>query len=181
MGRMKMHKTGVHDPKALQIINFRSDESNYTNDPHDDALVISLSIANCLTKRILVDNGSSANVLFLNAYREMGLKEADITRRCISLVGFSGESKTTIGETVLPIYAEGVNLYTKFVILDSPSVYNVILGRPWIHKMEAVPSTYHQIIKFPTKWGVKEIYGQQHVSRQCYQTTLKTPVCSKEL
>ena len=163
MARTEIHKTGAHDPEVLQIINFRSDESNYANDLHDDALVISLSIANCLTKRILVDNGSSANVLFLNAYREMGLKETDITRRCISLVGFSGESKSTIGETVLPIYAEGVNLYTKFVILDSPSAYNVILGRPWIHKMEAVPSTY--IIRFPTKWGIKEIYGQQHVSR----------------
>ena len=100
------------------------------NDPHNDALLISLSIANCLTKRILVDNGSSANVLFLNAYLEMRLKEANITLSCISLVGFSGESKTTIGETILPIYAEGVNLYTKFVILDSPTAYNVILGRP---------------------------------------------------
>jgi len=130
MAWTEIHKIGAHDPEALQIINFRSEESNYANDPHDDALVISLSIANCLTKRILVDNGSSENVLFLNAYREMGLREADITRRCISLVGFSGESKTTIGETTLPVYAEGVNLYTKFVILDSPSAYKVILGHP---------------------------------------------------
>ena len=112
---------------------------------------------------------------FMNTYREMGLKEADIKRRCISLVGFSGESKTTIKETFLPIYAEGVNLYTKFVILGSPSVYNIILGCPWIHKMEAVPSMYHQIIRFPTKWGIKEIYGQ------CYQTTLKAPARSKDL
>ena len=130
MARTEIHKTGAHNPEALQIIKFRSDESNYANDPHDDALVISLSIVNCLTKRILVDNGSSTNVIFLNAYREMGLKEADITRRCVSLVGFSGESKTTIEETILPIYAEGVNLYTKFMILDSLSMYNVILGCP---------------------------------------------------
>ncbi|KAL5579317.1 hypothetical protein UlMin_011759 [Ulmus minor] len=92
------HRTDeCHALRLEVIINFCLDESNYANDPHDDALVISLSIANCLTKRILVDNGSSKNVLFLNAYREMGLKEADITRRCISLVGFSGESRTTIG------------------------------------------------------------------------------------
>ena len=128
-----------------------------------------------------MDNESSVNVLFLNAYREMRLTESNITRRSISLVGFSGESKNTVGETVLPIYIEGVNLYTKFVILDSPSAYNVILGCPWIHKMEAIPSTYHQIIRFPIKWGIKEIYGQQHISRQCYQTTLKAPVRSKEL
>ena len=92
----------------------------------------------------------------------MGLKEEDITLRCISLVGFSGESRTTIMETVLLVYVEGINLYTKFLILDNPSVYNVILGRPWIHIMEAVPSIYHQIIRFPTKWQIKEIYGQQH-------------------
>ena len=79
MARTEIHKTGAHNPEALQIIKFHSDESNYSNDPHDDAPVISLSIANYLTKRILVDNGSSANVLFLNAYREMGLNEADIT------------------------------------------------------------------------------------------------------
>ena len=75
-----------------------------------------------------MDNGSSMNVLFLNVYREMGFKEEDITWRCIYLVGFSGKSRTTIGETVLPVYAEGVNLYTKFLILDSPFAYNIILG-----------------------------------------------------
>ena len=107
-----------------------------------------------------MDNRSSTNVLFLNVYREMRLKEEDITRRCIFLVSFSGESRTTIGENILLVYAEGVNLYTKFLILDSLSVYNVILGQPWIHRIEFVPSIYHQIIRFPTKWGIKEIYGQ---------------------
>ena len=74
-----IHKTRAHDPKALQIINFYSDESNYKNDPHNDALAISLSITNYLTKWILMDNKSSANVFFLNVYREMGPKEEDIT------------------------------------------------------------------------------------------------------
>ena len=77
-----------------------------------------------------MDNGSFANVFFLNAYREMGLKQEDITQRCISLASFSGELRNTIGETILPVHAKGVNIYTKFLILDSPSAYNVILGRP---------------------------------------------------
>ena len=99
-----------------------------------------------------MDNESSTNVLFLNAYWEIGLKEENITQRCIALVGFSGESRTTIGETVLPVYAKEVNMYTKFLILDSPSADNIILGWLWIHKkMEAIPSTYHQILRFPTK------------------------------
>ena len=68
----EVHKTKEHDLEALHIINFHSDESNYRNNLHDDALVISLSIANCLTKWILVDNGSSANVLFCKCIQGNG-------------------------------------------------------------------------------------------------------------
>ncbi|XP_057811429.1 uncharacterized protein LOC131025646 [Salvia miltiorrhiza] len=89
------------------------------------------------------------------------------------LIGFSGETKTTMGEIDLPVYAEGVNQSTKFLVINAPSAFNVILGRPWIHDMEAVPSTYHQVIRFPTKWGIKEIRGEQKDSRACYQTTMK--------
>ncbi|KAM6583535.1 hypothetical protein CsatB_010537 [Cannabis sativa] len=156
-----------------QTISFTTSESTRLLNPHHDALVISLYIANCLTKRILVDNGSSANILFLSALREMGIDESKIVRKTTVLIGFSGEQKNTSGEIELPVYAEGVNLCTRFLVIDSPSAYNVILGRPWIHEMEAVPSTYHQALRFPTKWGPKEIRGEQKDSRECYRTTMK--------
>ncbi|XP_062116629.1 uncharacterized protein LOC133830627 [Humulus lupulus] len=156
-----------------QTISFSTTELTRLLNPHHDALVIALYIANCLTKRILIDNGSSANILFLSALREMGIDESKIIKKTTILISFSGEQKNTLGEIELPVYAEGVNLCTRFLVVDSPSAYNVILGRPWIHEMEAVPSTYHQVLRFPTKWGVKEIKGQQKDSRACYQTTMK--------
>ncbi|XP_057770697.1 uncharacterized protein LOC130990484 [Salvia miltiorrhiza] len=104
---------------------------------------------------------------------EMGLNESKIIKKFAVLIGFSGETKTTMGEIDLPVYAEGVNQSTKFLVINTPSAFNVILGRPWIHDMEAVPSTYHQVIRFPTKWGIKEIRGEQKDSRACYQTTMK--------
>ncbi|XP_057791045.1 uncharacterized protein LOC131008168 [Salvia miltiorrhiza] len=164
-------KAGTTDP--TQLISFATSESDKLLHPHHNALVISIYIANCLTKRVLIDNGSSANILFYSAYREMGLDESKLIKKAAVLVGFSGESTTTVGEIDLPVYAEGVNLSTRFLVVDAPSAYNVILGRPWIHGMEAVPSTYHQVIRFPTKWGVKEIKGEQKDSRACYQTTMK--------
>ncbi|XP_057808892.1 uncharacterized protein LOC131023369 [Salvia miltiorrhiza] len=164
-------KAGTTDP--TQLISFATSESDKLLHPHHDALVISIYIANCLTKRVLIDNGSSANILFYSAYREMGLDESKLIKKAAVLVGFSGESTTTVGEIDLPVYAEGVNLSTRFLVVDAPSAYNVILGCPWIHGMEAVPSTYHQVIRFPTKWGVKEIKGEQKDSRACYQTTMK--------
>ncbi|XP_057790832.1 uncharacterized protein LOC131007937 [Salvia miltiorrhiza] len=141
-------------------ISFATSESDKLLHPHHDALVISIYIANCLTKRVLIDNGSSANILFCSAYREMGLDESELIKKAAVLVGFSGESMTTVGEIDLPVYVDEVNLSTRFLVVDAPSAYNVILGRPWIHGMEAVPSTYHQVIRFPTKWGVKEIKGE---------------------
>ena len=90
----------------------------------------------------------------------MKIDEFNIQHRSIILVGFSREHKFTIGDITLLIYAGGVNLYTIFVVLNIPSAYNVILGKPWLHKMRAVPSTFHHVIRFPTKWGVKEIKGK---------------------
>ena len=62
---------------------------------------------------------------------------------------------------------------TKFLVVDCDSSYNMILGRPWIHRMGAVPSTLHQMVKFPTPWGIKAIIGDQEYFRSYYQTTLK--------
>ncbi|XP_056690104.1 uncharacterized protein [Spinacia oleracea] len=166
-------EVALHKSLTAMAITFDDSDSVDTQREHHDGLVISLPIGNALIKRILVDNGSSANVLFLEALQEMGLEEKNIVRRSTVLVGFSGEALRTVGEILLPTYAEGVNMMTKFNVVDCPSAYNVILGRPWIHKMKAVPSTYHQSIKFPTKWGVMEIKGQQRDAKKCYETALK--------
>ncbi|KAL5542741.1 hypothetical protein UlMin_010451 [Ulmus minor] len=143
-----------------QVISFIDNEATTLINPHHDALVISLLVANYKIKRILVDNGSSTNVLFLNVLKEMKIDESNIRRCATVLVGFSGEQKFTIGDIALPVYAGGINLNVNFAMLDSPSAYNMILGRPWIHKMRAVPSTFHQVVRFPTKWGIKEIKGE---------------------
>ena len=108
----------------------------------------------------------------------MGAELEKINRRTKVLIGFSGEQKFILGEVTLPVYAEGVNKMTTFLVLDSPSAYNMIMGRPWIHDMRAVSSIFHQVIRFPTKWGVKEIKGDQQASRSCYQTTLKAKAAS---
>ncbi|XP_056843199.1 uncharacterized protein LOC130495728 [Raphanus sativus] len=163
-------------PKRLlgtDEISFTAREQEKVLTPHHDALVISLTIANCLVKRILVDNGSSSNIIFHSAFADLGLEPTALTRKATPLVGFSGEVKQTLGEVLLPVYAEGVNQTTKFLVVDCPSSYNVILGRPWIHDMGAVPSTLHQLVKFPTPWGIRAVKGDQENARSCYQTTLR--------
>lgn len=51
-----------------------------------------------------------------------------------------------------------------FLIVDCPSTYNAILGKPMLNKMKAVTSTYHLLIHFLTEEGVGEVRGDQAVA-----------------
>ncbi|KAJ9539548.1 hypothetical protein OSB04_032281 [Centaurea solstitialis] len=155
-------------------ITFDQDDTQGVHHKHHDALVIQLTIGNCSTKRILIDGGSSANVIFADTLKVMGIERSEIVRRSTTLIGFNGDPMNTLGEIILPVFAKGIDKQTKFNVVDYQSAYNVILGRPWIHEMKAIPSTYHQKIKFPSPWGIQEIASENKVARECYKITMKT-------
>ena len=60
-----------------------------------------------------------------------------------------------------------------FLIVDAPSAYNVLLGRPSLNAIKAIPSAYHMVIKFPTTNGVGMVRGDQRVARECYSASMK--------
>ena len=61
----------------------------------------------------------------------------------------------------------------RFLIVDAPSAYNVLLGRSSLNAIKAIPSTYHVVIKFPTKNRVGMVRGDQRMARECYSTSMK--------
>ncbi|WP_214019143.1 retropepsin-like aspartic protease, partial [Escherichia coli] len=89
------------------MITFDQDDTQGASQRHHDALVIQLTIGNCLTKRILIDGGSSANVIFADTLKEMGIERSEIERRSTTLIGFNGDSMNTLGEIILPVFAKG--------------------------------------------------------------------------
>ncbi|XP_074277842.1 uncharacterized protein LOC141601454 [Silene latifolia] len=154
-------------------VTFDEIDAGSTPEQHHDALIITLPIGNCKVKKILVDTGSSVNLIMMETLKGMGFTEKDLAKKAIPSVGFSGETKHSLGEIIIPTYAGGVNKQVRYLVIDGPSTYNVILGRPWIHEMKAIPSTYHQCLKFPTPWGVQEIRGDQEEAKDCYKVALK--------
>ena len=48
----------------------------------------------------------------------------------------------------------------KFLIVDAPSSYNMLLGRPSLNAIKAMPFAYHMMIKFPTTGGVGMVRGE---------------------
>ena len=145
-------------------------------EPQQDSLVISLPVGNCLIRRIIIDNGSAVNIIMLETLQQMGFTEADKVKKSTVLVGFSGKTKRTMDEISLPTYLQGMNSLQKFLVINCQSIYNITLWRPWIHDLEVVPWTYHQVVKFSTPWGVQKIRGDQSIARECYKTCLKPRV-----
>ena len=56
-----------------QAITFIDEDTERIHHPHDDAIVITLLIADYTTRRVLVDNGSLADILYYPAFQQMRL------------------------------------------------------------------------------------------------------------
>ena len=48
------------------------------------------------------------------------------------------------------------------------------MGRTWLHRMRAIPSTFHQLLKFPGLKGTESIRGNQDSARSCFLTSIKS-------
>ncbi|XP_022897477.1 uncharacterized protein LOC111411150 [Olea europaea var. sylvestris] len=87
----------------LEDITFGTRDLEGVSLPHDDALVISAIVANFEVKRILVDNGSVANILSQEAFAKMGISSQQLKAVKTPLQGFGGGVITPEGIVELPL------------------------------------------------------------------------------
>ncbi|KAK3035317.1 hypothetical protein RJ639_034025 [Escallonia herrerae] len=145
----------------VATITFSDDDSKDIKTPHDDPLVITIKAGNFDVKRVLIDNGSSAEILFYDAFKKMNIP----TYRLRKMDGFSNHPVAAEGIVALPV-AIGTpptqaNFMLDFMVVKVPSAYNAILGRPTLNRLQAVVSTYNLKMKFPTEHRIGEVKGDQ--------------------
>jgi hypothetical protein len=169
----------AHVSSVNGTISFLDSDLHDVQLPHNDPLVITLRIGNYDVKRVLVDKGSFTEVMYQELYEKLGLGKSDLSELVSPVFGFSGESIIPLGKTTLPVLTGPVNLQTEFIVIQAPSPYNAIMGRSWLHRMRAVPSTLHQKLRFPTKDGVMEINGDQVAAKQCVLAAAKKSTSGK--
>ncbi|KAL5567906.1 hypothetical protein UlMin_024481 [Ulmus minor] len=156
-----------HKEKIPRLSNdpiiFTESEARCLCHPHTDAIVVTLRIAGRKVFRILVDNGSSADILFKSTFNRMNLAGVKIEPKASSLSGFTGDSISSEGILNLPVELGSSPCQhiqaMDFVLVDCPSLYNAIIGRPTLNKIRAVTSTYHLLVKFPTVGGIGILRG----------------------
>ena len=145
--------------------------------PQDNPLVIKTIVANKTIHRVLIDNRSSADIIFASAFDKMGIGREKLEPVNACLRGFSEERVLPLGSVQLVLTLGDppcqATTTVRFLIVDAPSAYNILLGRPSVDAIRAVPSAYHMVIKFPTANGVGMVRGKQCIARECYSASMK--------
>ena len=90
-------------PTDEQPITFTDEDAERIHHPHDDALVITLLIADYTIRRVLVDNGSSADILYYPAFQQMRIGQDQLRPVNSPLVGFGGMKVQPVGTISLPV------------------------------------------------------------------------------
>ena len=152
-------------PRLDTSITFSDSDLEGCQHPHDDPLVVRAVVANKTVHRVLIDNGSSADIIFTSAFDKMDIGREKLEPVKTHLRGFSREKVLPLGsiQLVLTLGDPPCQATTtaKFLIVDASSAYNMLFGIPSLNVIKAIPSAYHMMIKFPTVNGVGMVRGDQ--------------------
>ncbi|XP_075481082.1 uncharacterized protein LOC142521778 [Primulina tabacum] len=127
------------------VISFGPEDLRGIVAPHNDALVVTATIANYDVTRIFIDNGSFVNILFKSTLDQMKVEGFEFDPVSTPLYGFAGHAIPPLGQITLPLSlgrdSRRVTKMITFTVVDTPSLYNGILGRPALKDFRAVAST----------------------------------------
>ena len=125
-----------------------------------------------------MDDGSTVNIIYLNAYKRMGLTENDLDSDSSLLYSFTGDHVIPKGVAKLTImvgeHSRTSTILANFLIVKAPSTINGIIGRPLLEALKVATLIYHLTMKFPTAEETGEIIrGNQYDSKEYYNKSLR--------
>uniref|UniRef100_A0A803PAC4 RNase H type-1 domain-containing protein n=1 Tax=Cannabis sativa TaxID=3483 RepID=A0A803PAC4_CANSA len=126
-----------------QPITFIEEDARSVRFLHHDPLVIETPIANKVVVMILVDNGSSVNLLFKDTFTAIGLTKRDLSPSNLQVTRFNRTTLIPMGKVGLSVTlcldtTQSTFKYCTFVVVDCPTPYNTILALEPLEDIEEV-------------------------------------------
>ncbi|KAA3458938.1 RNA-directed DNA polymerase (Reverse transcriptase), Ribonuclease H-like protein [Gossypium australe] len=138
----------VNNLNADNFISFSDDEIPPNGRGSVKALHIMTNCKGYIVKNVLIDNGSALNAMPLAIFSRMPVDMSYLSPCHSTVRAFDGTRREVMGKIEIPLDVGPCTYDIKFQVMDISPSYNCLLGRPWIHSAEAVPSSLHQKVKF---------------------------------
>jgi hypothetical protein len=157
-------------PKWAKVpITFTEEDFTLKSTNHNDAMVIEVNIARWIIEKILVDNGSSADILFLKTFEKMNLSQHMLHPLEYPLLGFGGKPIKLVGKIPLSVsFGDLDNAITETLTFDVVNMYHpylAIFGRGFMNKFDAMVRQEFLCMKIPVPKGVITVFGDQQEAR----------------
>ena len=101
------------------VLSFSDADKQGTIQPYDDVLVVTLRIGGYDVKRVMVDQGSVAEIMYPDLYKGLGLKLEDLMTYSSPLVSFKGKMVVPKGQIRLPVQAGTDVVEVDFIVVDA--------------------------------------------------------------
>jgi hypothetical protein len=150
-------------------ITFIEEDFRLKSSNHNNAMVIKVNMAGWVIGKIMVDNGSSADILFLKTFEKMNLSQHMLHPSEYPLQGFGGKSIKPVGKVSLLVSFEDLdNARTETLTFDVVDIYHpylAIFGRGFMNKFDAVIRQQFLCMKIPAPKGVITVFSDQQEAR----------------
>jgi hypothetical protein len=150
-------------------ITFSSQDVKLARSPHTGTMVLTVHIDKWDITKILINNGSRTEILFLAAFDKMGFYRKQLQELTKPLYGFDGKWIEPVGVITLPMsFGIPKNPRTKFITFDIVDIlypYNAIFGRGLLNTFKAALHSGYLCLKILATFRVVSIFGSQQEAR----------------
>jgi hypothetical protein len=142
-------------------------------------LIVSPIVKDVKLNQVLIDGGSSLNILFLKTFNQMRLSRSLLHTSRAPFYGIvPGAAATPVGQISLPVTFEiRENFCTEtiqFKVANFETMYNAFLGRPAFSNFMAIPHYTNLVLKMPGPWGIISIRGDTKRAFDCDKKSCET-------
>src|SRR3954467_2405005 len=130
-----------------------SDEDLQVRGMHDRPLYFTGYIGSTLITRIQVDQGSALSIMPRRIMSYLMIPQSRLSATNTGIAGFNANSSTPIGKIWLKCRIGDLKTEVTCYVINADTSYNLLLGRPWLHRNDLIPLSLHQVTKYISEDG----------------------------
>jgi len=157
----------VNNITTNNYLAFAKEEIPVEERGHNRALHASVKCMDHVVAKVLIDNGSSLNVMPKSTLEKFPFNASHLKPSSMVVRAFDGTRREVRGEIDLPVQIGPHTCQVTLQIMDINFAYNCLLGCPWIHSVGVVPSMLHQKLKFVVEGHLVIVSGEEDILVSC--------------